>query len=48
MFTEVNPEKTETLNIAERLLSDSEAGKKTIDEIRKKQKKEVVVEVICE
>ena len=48
MFTELNPEEAESLKIAERLLNDSEAGKKTIEEIKKAQEKKVVVEVLYE
>lgn len=47
-FKEIDPEKASTLDLAERLLSDSEAGKKTIEEIKKKQKKEIVVEYLYE
>jgi hypothetical protein len=39
MFIEVDPAEDETLKIAERILSDSEAGKKTIEEIKKEQEK---------
>ena len=35
MFTEIDTKEAETLRIAERLLSDSEEGKKTIDKIKK-------------
>lgn len=47
MFIEIDPESKETLKIAERLLSDTKAGKETIEEIKKKQK-EVVVEILNE
>ena len=39
MFIEVDPAEDETLKIAERILSDSEAGKKTIESIKKEQDK---------
>jgi hypothetical protein len=37
MFVEIDPEEEETLKIAERLLNDSQDGKKTIEEIKKIQ-----------
>ena len=43
MFTEIDPKKEETLKIAERLINDSEEGKKTIEEIKKVQEKEIEV-----
>jgi hypothetical protein len=41
MLVEIDPSDIETLKIAERLLSESEEGKKTIEEIKKKQRKEI-------
>ena len=46
MLVEIDPTKDQTLKIAERLLSDSESGKKTIKIIKKAKKKKVVVEVL--
>ena len=48
MFIEIDPEKEESLKIAEKLLNDSEEGKKTIKEVKEKQKKEIVTEVLYE
>lgn len=43
MFIEIDSTKRETLNIAERVLSETVDGKKTIDEIKKRQKKDIQV-----